>query len=337
MSSSAKVAALVGLSWFLFFATAASAQPVVTLCSGEEPQALSEEMRILEEHLSGIRLELRDCEANQTSSSPQTFFASFASDQHGRVILSLDSASSQRRTRVIPWLEDTDAPISQTASKQRLASLALFIETLIAELDPVLLTRAPDVASLGGPPDAEPPEPAPPVTPVDSEPTKIRWSASALGGATAMLKDTWAPSLAISASMLWDRFGFWLAAGGELDSNFAIEGRPFETRQLQILAGLELLVFQNRLISFSGRTGIVWQSSFFKRADIANADWRRWSDLGGAVHAVFRVYLLGPVGVCLLTGVEFYPSPRRARIKGGPERRVNSATFPLLAGVFASF
>lgn len=227
MPPTAKIKALIGVCGFSLVSTAVSAQPVVAVCSGEEPQALSEAMSVLEEHLGEIHLELRDCEPSRMPSTDQTFFASFSSDQHGRVILSLDSASSQRRTRVIPWLDETDAPISQTASKQRLASLALFIETLIAELDPVLLTRAPDVASLGGP-DAEPPEPAPPVTPVDSEPTKIRWSASALGGATAMLKDTWAPALAISASMFWDRFGFWLAVGGELDSSFAIEGRPFE-------------------------------------------------------------------------------------------------------------
>jgi hypothetical protein len=269
------------------------------------------------------------------------FHGRFETDGDGLVNLALTStaAPGEERSSRAPWLSSPENPIAATIRADKLSALALLIDGLVLDLRSLSLPALP-VA-----PPAEPiacpkvePAPAPRPEPAREAPrARIGWGLEVGAGAVYLSPDAVAPRVELGGSIGSGRWRAVIDVHAELDSNYAIGAREFETFSSGVRLGARHLFFRGERSRIGVELAAAWVENRYRRADLAGAHVRKWADFGLFVGAFGRVRIAGPLGAFLRIGVAIFPTARVTAIAGGPEKQVNLITVPGVAGLDLDF
>ena len=139
--------------------------------------------------------------------------------------------------------------------------------------------------------------------------------------------------------MGWGGPRWWAIVDGvlQLDSNFVIEGRTFQTAGYGIRLGIRRTVLRSERFRWDADVTAVGHLSQYRRDDITNTETHRWFDVGVGVHSRAALRIARHVSGLLSLGVEAFPTARLASIPDGPSRRVNPVTLSAVAGLSFDF
>jgi hypothetical protein len=336
-------------AWLLVAAPAAEPN-VLTLC-GEPTSDEVESAAELNGWLKSTQVRVEVCGA----SAPERRLSFVERD--AKVWLQLVNGATVQE-RQVPWLDQSDTPLSRLRAAEALAKLSVLIEALLTEerLEPSEDSKPgphrPRPAAHAQstrleepkPPPPQQPEPTPPPAPIVAagvapespsvasarpEERPWTWSVGVLGGWRLHTPDI--SSLEVGGEA---RVGF-VAAGGFYDprSVWSLGGVPVALAT----AGLDAGVHSDALRSGPWFAG--WNAAFIlewiwlRRADIRSVGGSRYEDVGFRV-GIHGGRLFGPLGAEIRIEGLYMPTGRLVKILDGPEAFVNRWGVQVVLSVF---
>lgn len=269
------------------------------------------------------------------------FQGRFEVDDNGLVALVLTSgaAPDQKRSSRVPWLSSPVRPIEATISADKTHALALLIDGLVLDFRSLSLLALPVAQPVDAAvaPKAKPAPAPPPLPPREPPRAEIDWGLEVGAGVVYMSPDAVAPRVELGGSIGTGRWRAVVNVHAELDSNYAIGSRTFETFTSGARLGARYLFFRGDRSRLGAELAAAWIQSRFRRDGIADSKVRTWADFGLFVGVFGRVRLVGPLGVFLRVGVAICPTARVTEIADGPKKQVNLVTVPGVAGLDFDF
>jgi hypothetical protein len=369
--------AVAAAAWFsLGGAVAATAGEagdfaIVDICSDDTGEDAAAFLRNTLHVFAESKLRVRFRCADPLATGEHVTTASFVVDEAG-IALQLVSPTDQRSVRNIPWLEDGHRPLAQTLALGRGTALGLILEALTADLGAVQLRPLPAPRAAARAPAPPPPSSAveprgssraaePSASSGAGHPVAARNSSSptpVVDGRGRMTSPTTSPALEIAlplVGIVWmppdtvaPQFEVGLGVGGPrwwavldlvlaLDSNFAIEGRTFQTAGYGLRLGIRRTLARVARFRWDADLTAVGHLSQYRRDDIPGTETHQWLDVGAAVHSRAVFHLARHLVALVSLGADVCPTARLASIPGSPGRRVNLATLAIVAGLGVDF
>lgn len=337
----------------------------VILCS-DEPEPTRDALAMeLERYLTFASLAVRaTCPDVHEGGA---FLARFTTTQAGTVRLDVDRAATPSRTRVLPWIRGV-GPIAETLRQSQVPALALVLEAMLLEFEEPIVLHTPvlpgdPVSEVATPNDASAEKSTQPEVPraaallrVNSEssisrphgtvwlrpPPQKRPRTTRVGvhlgaGASFLPGSVVAPLLVLGGSFQSSSWGAVLDVRTSLDSNFAVDGRPFETRVYALALGPRFSVVTREPFRVGVELLAVGSASSYRRTDVDGSSPRHWFDLGLLAGVMARVRLFGELWSSVRGGVQLVPTAPEAQIPNGPVRSTGKFRLPVLLGIESMF
>ncbi|MCP4603133.1 MAG: hypothetical protein GY847_21900 [Proteobacteria bacterium] len=302
----------------------------IIFCTNDLPQPASRFVELINPgmNLSLIR-QATDCTGTEIAPGPEKkLIGTFVHNPDGKVYLELTPArkKSSKHSREVSWLNSIDKPLELTINANKVAALSILLDNMLLGYTTLKLSTAPPLPTEQ---DEVLDRPAPDQQ-VNGDTTF--YAIETAGGVKYISPDTLAPVVALGFAWGKNRWSMPMRANVDLDSNFKIEGRSFDTFGAGLQIGAGYLFYNDAGNQIGTEILALWHLNIYRRSDLEDATFRTWSDFGLGIFFNGRYKLAGIFGILVRLGVEFYPTARIASIKNGPEKKTNLFSMPIVAG-----
>ncbi|HMA96222.1 MAG TPA: hypothetical protein VKP30_26225 [Polyangiaceae bacterium] len=352
---------LAALPWT---AAASEAHPAPVILCSDEPEATRDALASeLERYLTFANLDVRATCPDVSEGG--AFLARFTTIRAGTIRLDVEKWAAPTRTRVLPWVKGP-SPIAETLRHSRVPALALVLEAMLLEFEepnllhtpvlagdpvPEVSTRKvshvekskPDRRSASGPlrvvskSTISGPRGTVQPMPLRLHPRTARLGWHVGAGASFLPGSVVAPLLVLGPNYQTDSWGAVFDFRTSLDSNFAVDGRAFETRVYALALGPRYALLAREPFWLGVELLALGSLSGYRRTDVGSTPTHHWFDFGLLVGATARVRLFGGVWGSVRGGVQMIPTAPEAKIANGPVRSTGRVRLPVLLGIDSLF
>ena len=289
------------------------------ICTGESPAVAASFANALNKDLTLLFVERPEkCDEPPPKKDADKYFTgAFRVINSGEVVFELQKKGEGKKSRVIPWLENADAPMQQTMDEGKTQVFGILLENLALEF-----IRLDMRAYLSLLQNEEPPEAAALESTETTDDYKLEQAVDIDGGVKWATPGLLAPRVGLNYCYYFEKIGFFGGVGFDFASTWEFEQRRFEYSGIDGRVGMKRIFFHNKNGLISVELAALLQYSTIKRTDIEEAKYHNWFDGGIGAYFYGNYRLISDVGVFFRGGSQFFPTAHIVKVTDGPEEKL---------------